>query len=383
MSAEDLGKRLVAEIEEERFDELLFTLRTIKDPESSTRTGVDAIDELLAVFSGSTKPPDEQDARDVLTRSAQVTRRRPPPFIELTSPSSGNGKCHLLYYLVAVAVLPRHLHSTFIGGHDGATIVMDNDNRFSVPRLIQIMQHLMNNKIAQAKMSSASETQLPTSKDADGAIEAALSHVHIFRPQSMESLLATITNLRDYVFDPESHYSSHKRIHSIMLSSASAFYWQDRCDMDTAAALSTTSASGTTNLKPRSGYIQLATSLRSISAELSCPVIYTTWTTSSVQPGSTAIRPSLPNPWPTLPFLRLVVQRRPVRKLPGAISAEEALRDRKDRSEAVAEGWFDVSVNGYNSEEWTDGVRESLKRMGGGGGFAMRIWQEGVNIDSR
>lgn len=261
---------------------------------------------------------------------------------------------------------------------------MDNDNRFSVPRLVDVMQHIMSNEIAIAKTSSISETTLPTTKEVDDALEAALSHVHIFRPQSMEASLATIANLRSYVFDPEAHYSTHKRIHSIMLSSASAFYWQDRCDMDTAAALSaTTSASATTSQKPRSGYIQLATSLRSISAELSCPVIYTTWTTSPVQLGSTAIRPSLPNPWPALPLLRLVVQRRSVRKLPGAISAEEALRDRKDRSQAVAEGWFDVSVNGYKSEEWTDGVREGLKKIGGGGGFAMRIWHEGVDIDSR
>lgn len=260
---------------------------------------------------------------------------------------------------------------------------MDNDNRFSVPRLVQVMQHLISNKIAKAKTSSPPEAQLLTPKNVDDAIEAALSHVHIFRPQSMESLLATITSLRSYVFDPESHYSIHKQIHSIMLSSASAFYWQDRCDMDTAVALSATSASATTSQKPRSGYIQLATSLRGISAELSCPVIYTTWTTSPAQTESTSIRPSLPNPWPTLPLLRLVVQRRSVRKLPGAISAEEALRDRKDRTEAVAEGWIDVSVNGYDSEEWTDGVREGLEKMGGGGGFAMRIWHEGVDIDSR
>jgi len=70
-----------------------------------------------------------------------------------------------------------------------------------------------------------------------------------------------------------------------------------------------------------------------------------------------------------------------VRKLPGAVSAEEALRDRDDRSAAVAQGWFDVFVNGYGSEEWTDGVRNELKRIGGGGGFAMRVWQEGVDID--
>jgi len=151
--------------------------------------------------------------------------------------------------------------------------------------------------------------------------------------------------------------------------------------MDTAAALGAASASTTNNPRPRSGYIQLAASLRSISTELSCPVIYTTWTTSAVQPGSTAIRHSLPNPWPTLPALRLVIQRRPVRKLPGAVSAEEALRDRDDRSAAVAQGWFDVFVNGYGSEEWTDGVRNELKRIGGGGGFAMRVWQEGVDID--
>ena len=257
---------------------------------------------------------------------------------------------------------------------------MDNDNRFSVPRLVQIMRYIVSRKLDIAKTSMESEDHFPTSEDTNNAIEAALSHVHIFRPQSMESLLATITNLRNYLFDPAAQYSTHRRIVSIILSSASAFYWQDRCDTDTAAALSAASASTTINPRPRSGYIQLAASLRSISAELSCPVIYTTWTTSTVQPGSTTIRPTLPNPWPALPTLRLVVQRRPVRKLPGAVSAEEALKDRSDRSAAVAQGWFDVFVNGYGSEDWTDGVREGLKRMDGGG-FAMRIWQEGIDID--
>ena len=70
-----------------------------------------------------------------------------------------------------------------------------------------------------------------------------------------------------------------------------------------------------------------------------------------------------------------------MRRLPGAVSAEEALRDRDDRSAAVAQGLFDVFVNGYGSEEWSDGVRDGLRRISGGGGFAMRIWQQGVDVD--
>ena len=196
-----------------------------------------------------------------------------------------------------------------------------------------------------------------------------------------EMCIRDSSSLRDYLFDTSAHASSHRRIHSIILSSASAFYWPDRCDVDTANALNATSGSTFPNQKSQSGYVKLASNLRSISSELSCPVIYTTWNLSAVQLDSTAIRPSLPTPWPSLPTLRLIIQRRPVRKLPGAVSAEEALRDREDRNAAVAEGWFDVFVNGYGSEEWPDYIREGLRRTGGNGGFAVRIKREGMDVD--
>jgi len=349
---------------------------------------VERIDKLLALFAGLPEPSGIRAPRDderTISAGQRIGKKRSPPFIEITSPGAGDGKLHLLYHIIATAVLPARIFDIPTMGQESAIVVIDADNRFSVVRLVQIIRNMLQTRLSEARVQANPPSLIPSLDDIERAIEASLTHIHIFRPQSMASLLATISHLQTYLFRPDAHHSTHKCIHSIVLNSASAFYWPDRCDMDTTSALRAASSvppiAGASNPRPQSGYVKLASSLRRASAELSCPVFFTTWSQAAVQPGSTVIRPSLPNPWPGLSTLRLVVQRRAIRKLPGAISAEEALRDRADRNAAVAEGWFDVSVNGFGAEEWSDAVRDGLRRMGGGGGFAMSIRAEGVVIE--
>src|SRR4030095_12875097 len=55
-----------------------------------------------------------------------------------------------------------------------------------------------------------------------------LRHVHVFRPQSSQALLATIQSLETYLLDGSDHISGLRPLRAIVLDSATAFYWQDR-----------------------------------------------------------------------------------------------------------------------------------------------------------
>ncbi|KAF2493226.1 hypothetical protein BU16DRAFT_433758, partial [Lophium mytilinum] len=140
------------------------------------------------------------------------------PMIELISSGPGAGKTSLIYYIIAVAILPATYSSTPIGGQSSAVVVLDADNRFRVERLVEVMASYISSRLAAAG--------IPQQQKTDGMrdlIHACLAHVHIFRLQSMRSLLATLKSLPEYLESRTAHRSAHRRLHSIFLDSASAF----------------------------------------------------------------------------------------------------------------------------------------------------------------
>lgn len=272
------------------------------------------------------------------------------PVLELTSPYSGDGKTSLLYYIAARAALPHQY-----GGLEAAVVFIDNDGRFDAIRVHAVMLGFV------ASSVSMEDPDRDKSKLGD-VVRDAMQHVHLLRPRSSVELLATLLDLPCYLLDATKHVSGERRIHSIMLDSASAFYFEDQEALSsrqrqvhlsdttgqephkassssrTAAPLVAAAAEGGVT----SG-ADTATALRKLQETFDCPVIFTTWglnphlqtsQLSSTADASNINRsiifvPYLPPPWPSFPTCRLILRRENIRPFPVNIST-------KTSSEAVA-----------------------------------------------
>jgi len=199
--------------------------------------------------------------------------------------------------------------------------------------------------------------------DLDLKVEDALQHIHIFSPQSMQSLIETIKQLPEYLFNQSLHKSMNRKAHSIIIDSATAFYWRDRQDCDIVKAMA-----GPNSNYDQPNYLTLKVVLYSLAKQLHCPIIYTTSNMFGLKIPTESIRelaPSLPRSWHTFPDLRLLVQRRTAHSLPPTTSADEAIRDSKERPEVIAKAMFKITINEYGKEDWSDRIREMLNNVGG------------------
>ncbi|KAK5120674.1 hypothetical protein LTR85_006032 [Meristemomyces frigidus] len=353
--AEDLGKRLLAEVEEAGLDEIFQSLR-LQDESAPSHFGIHVLDRLIQAITGA-RPP-----------TAKL-KPAPPPIVELTSLASGGGKTHLIYCLAALAILPVYLN-----GKQACVVILDTDGSFSVPRLAEQLL----NTIKQQQRTELSES------DGTDTIASALKHVHIFRPQSLDSTVATLDSLPSYLFDRSKHHSIDRAVGFVVLASASAFYWQHRADEDDASLLQNTDPAQAAPSKP-TGYASLTIALKAASAAFSCPIILTSWhlgpapaSFHSNSAEARSLRPSLPAPLSQLPMLRLIVQRVPVRKFPAGVSVEEARREAAHRQTAVEEGKFEAIVN-----EWGVDERTLQKVQSVGAGFGFKITKDGLVFDDR
>ncbi|KAK0256253.1 hypothetical protein LTR48_000601 [Friedmanniomyces endolithicus] len=362
--AEDLGKRLLAETEETDFDEIFQILRLQSEPSSKSWFNVPQLDRLV-----------NETNQEPHSTSSKITKPT-QPVLELTSTSPGNGKTHLLYHLTALAVLPSDL-----GGKESCVVILDTDGTFSIPRLAQQLLLLI-------KAPSSTDQEI------DDILLSSLKHIHIFRPQSLASSIATLTTLPAYLFDASRHYSLDRAASFIAIASASAYYWQTKASEENAALFASTAAPLSKPSKQQqqvpAAYAQLTTALRSASLTFHCPIVLTSQhlggpvnltTTPHDYPAdsSHALRPSLPAPLSTLPTLQLILTRLPVRKFPAGISLEEAAREAVDRQAAVGAGKYSCVVN-----EWGLGERvlSRLHTLGDGKkGFGFRVGAEGVRVD--
>lgn len=298
------------------------------------------------------------------------------PVVELTSTASGGGKTHILYCLTAIAVCPKSS-----GGKEACVIILDTDGTFSVDRLAQqIKKHLTPNRTT-SSLEEHSDTDL------DDAIFSCLKHVHLFRPQSLTSTILTLEDLTSHLFNPTDHHSYDRTVGFIALDSLSTFYWQQRSAEEEAALHALTEPPQSPAQQPPSSkpYQHLTTALRDATLTFSCPAIFTTWhlgpTSQNQGPEPhRSLRPALPLPTSQLPLLRLIVQRKPVRKFPVGMSIQEALREAEDRQRAVEEGRFECFVNEWGVEERT---LQRLSQSGTGTtGFGFRIGADGVDVDA-
>jgi hypothetical protein len=352
-----------------------------------------------------------------------------PPVIEITSPGPKSGKTECLYWVIANLVLGSHTHGnpkdiaphqaaeatrnpthkiphdpadhvpedseiqatdseihheTDVGHDPGpeldhhnalsstnltkethslpTTIALLSTSGINIPRLTQILhQHLL------------STTPTLTLSSAQGIIHSALSYIHIFQPSSLSSLIATISSLPTYFLDP-GNGSAERRVGAIIIDSPSSFFWADKV----AAAATTGQTQG------QSKYPALAATLKRVSTILSAPIVYTTShfspiTTTTANTSSSsdnmALRPQLPSPFPTLPTLRLVLDRNAVQGFNRDIDAETAIKHAEGRDKAVREAGFRVRVNRWRNEgrEGGDRDRDTV-------GFEVKIDGKGVTV---
>lgn len=342
--AADLGKRLLAEVEEVGLDEvghmpnttlgnngseltiaqILKTIRFRHDPEPA-RFGIPALDKIInAAVLDKFNPP------------------AVPPIIEIVSQAPGSGTTHIIYLLAATAIVPASL-----GGKESCIAILDTDSTFSVPRLVQ-----------QLRLTLPPDTPPST-------IAAALSHVHIFRPQSLASLHATLQSLPDYFFEG-SHPSTARPLSFLALDSLTAFHWQTKAaEEDLAFANQNPPVSEPSEANPVSpeagkpnstSQPDLPTLLKSTATTLNAPLVLTSHSVAINTPRS------------ALPTLRLTASRRAVRNFPPTISVVEALREAGDRQRAVEASSWEIRVSDSGSLR--------------GKGFDFTITNEGVRFET-
>ncbi|KAL6709360.1 hypothetical protein ACN47E_001767 [Coniothyrium glycines] len=346
--ARRLGEKLVREVEVEGLSEIFKALREMEDRKGRI-TENDTARTPRNIFGIK-----ELDA---------LIQNEEPSIVELVSPPpthhfSGAGKTSLLYLLIAHAILPPTFSSNIpLPGLDTAIILFDPLSHFSVTRLTTIL-------LATLKSASATANHsLPPAHDLTAIIHRSLQHVHIFRPSSWPSLLATLKTLPDtHLFSFAAHKSAHKRIHSLILDDADAFLPTIRSSTASSSSAAATSSSATSNLTNASTL--LTHHLRNLTTLLSCTAILTS---SSVSPG--LFRPGLPLSWPVGSHVtRLAVRRVDVVPFAPQSSVEEAERERAQRWEVVARRRFECwKVGGSGGQE-------------GGEGFVFWVGEAGVGV---
>ncbi|PKY00757.1 hypothetical protein P168DRAFT_330077 [Aspergillus campestris IBT 28561] len=398
--AASFGENLLKEIHEEGLDEIFCDLRTLLGP--SPRLGADALDGLVEVFmpvgpvpAVERTVPVGQDEQEEVQPEA-LSKKRHDPVVEISSASSAAGKSQILYYLTAMAVLPSTFNGASLGGCTAAVVYIDTDGRFDAERLQSVARGIVKQKAGQSDHTGIETT-----------IATTLQHVHVFRPQSSCSLLATLQTLDTYLLDLTRHHSAPRPLHAIFLDSASAFFWPDRLRDEVARIEDIGRPYAELERERRMQqsfhisdlYAALVAELRRLQRRFGCTVVYTTTVTTGRPPASNpasgpfdlynpgeersrsrvrapSLRPLLPG-WGAFPTLRLVVGREAVRAFPSGTTVHGAQRAADARQDAVRRGQFWARANAWGEEDWPQRVVERIQQKGG---FSFTITEGVVTI---
>lgn len=297
-------------------------------------------------------------------------------MVEVAEATVCSGKTQLLYYAIALSLLPTNL--TGVGfGKENAVVLLDLSSKFSILRLYDIMKHHV------SSVCSASSMDL-SDQDISSMISESLKHLLIFRPQSSSALLATVASLSDYLLkQPSPHFSTNRPLGLLAINDIGSFLWQDRLDAEEEAMNSDTIQSDTKrNTLLNQRYHTLVASLRDIQRHFSCMIVATSWSIApiSTNAGHPALRSSLPPVWNQFCTVKIVVKRDQVPKFAPGASAQEAMAQSSQRWEAVSKSTFTGWVNWWDSEGWREEVREAVKALPRGGSFTFRITEKGVEM---
>lgn len=222
-------------------------------------------------------------------------------------------------------------------------------------------------------------------QEISSVVSDSLNHLHIFRPQSSSSLLATLASLPSFLLSsPSTHLSTNRRLGLLAINDLSAFLWQDRLDADeeTAppASIHAEKANSTLFLER---YRTLISALRHIQHLFSCTIVTTNWGLAPVTSiaGHPALRPHLPSLWNSFCMIKIVVERNRVSKFGPGLSAEEAKMEGVQRWKAVEKSDFSGCINWWGNEGWREDVTEGIKGLKLGGRFTFNVTGDGIVMD--
>lgn len=283
------------------------------------------------------------------------------------------------------------------GGKGGTAVILDNDANFSVMHLVSVMRAFLTsttpsstpnrNKSTSKEVPNEAQTAEDDS-EIERSIRHALRHIHVLRPTSLPSLIATIESLHAYLLPDfqgrAQHHSYDRPLSLLAIDNATAFYYTARADADSAlysAALQSQERSLPPSDKPVSG-MDLANALQSFRKTFShTPILLTS---TSLPPEASKAGPrsavnetnrtglrSLLQPsyvWDRILSHRLVLERASVPKFRQEIGIAGAERDREARAEVVRRGRVVVRSLGRESrgkevEMWLRDGAISFERM--------------------
>ncbi|KAJ5220389.1 hypothetical protein N7468_009593 [Penicillium chermesinum] len=330
--------------------------------------------------------------------------KRPCPVVEISSNLSGAGKTELLYYLVALSILPRAIGEIPVDGQNAAVVFIDADDRFDAERLRTIARAIVRKSYGSMDREGSGEESDVSADDIEAILLSALKHVHVFRPESSSALLATLESLDEYLYDISRHYSASRPLQMIAIDSATAFIWLDRLrdeiarteDIGRPQAEIERERELKLSFFVSDLYAELVKQLKRLQSRFGSAVVFTSTVPEARpaknsteytgppgpfdQPSSRtpALRPALPAPWGTFPILRLVVQRDTVWPFPPTMSAHDARSEASMRQSVVLQGKFSAWVNAWGREEWPRRVVDGISYTGGS--FPFYVKASGVEI---
>lgn len=281
---------------------------------------------------------------------------------------------------MSISLLPQEYNGKSLSGKGSAVVLLDLSNKFSILRLHAVMRDHITRSFVDSMLPEDEITSL---------ISDSLTHLHVFRPHSTPSLLASLSALPSYLLaQPSTHLSSNQPIGLLAIDGLSAFLWQDRLDADEEVGPYTSNtAEKANNSLFLQRYRALVSSLRHIQHLFSCTVIATNWSlapTTNVS-GHRALRPHLPSAWNNFCTLKVVVERDKVKKFGPGMSVEEAAKEAGQRWEAVERSAFSGWVNWWESEDWREEVREGVRHLHEESCFSFKVTETdvllGVNED--
>jgi len=326
--ARALGKKLLEEVQREPLSAVMHSLRELQP---AVRFAIPELDALLPAGLNAN-------------------------ILELISPPpahhpSAAGKTSLLYLIIAQAILPPTSFSppVALGGQHTAVVLFDPLNHFHVPRLASVAIHLLYTRLSAAgiPIDRSTESQLKQ------LLRESLCHLHIFRPPSWSTLLATLRSLPAYLLDPARHQTLHRCVHSIILEDTDAYVSSIR-NAGSGVADNGNSLSAAST--------QLTTHVQKLATLLSCAVILTSY---SVAPS--LVRPTLPASWPQGSLVtRLALRRVEMARFAPTVGIEEAESERQQH-------WEMVRQRPYVCRKVDIGAK-------GGEGFSFRVGT-GVEIE--
>lgn len=358
--------------------QLLQSLRELF-PASLTTLGVLPLDRLLEVFQASPTIRQQQNQTQWATQhpTPHPVRGRPPAVIEITDAAPCSGKDQLLCHMLATSLLPPEHDNISIHGKGQAAVVLDLSNVFSVLQLQRIMYVHICSKVS-ASSSTLSE------QDISSLILDCLTHLHIFRPHSTPSLLATLDSLPSYLLSkPCAHFSANRFLGLVAINDISAFLWQDRLDADDEVGLDfTNNVEKASNSPFLQRYRNLVMSLRRLQELFPCTIVATNWGLAPITSvgGQPALRPHLPPIWDSFCTVKIVVERDMVTKFRPGTSIEDASGEAAQRLKAVEKSAFSGWVNWWGSGGWREEVRVGVRRLEREKNFPFRFTEEKILV---